>query len=321
MNEVSTQFLDEVIRALNYPLLKLGQAQVTLSSICVFIGLLVALFVVERLLRRHFLDRALQRTNLDPAARYTAGKLFEYGFLTVGVYISLQIVGIDLSSLALVAGAIGVGLGFGLQNVISNFVSGIILLFERTLKVGDFIELESKITGEVKEIKLRCTHINTNENIDILVPNSELVNKHVINWTLAEANRRIHVPYGVAYGSDKELVRQAGLEAADAVSFTIKDQEKRRPQVWFKGFGASSLDFELVVWVNQDAVKRPGAVQAAYLWELHTALYKYGVEIPFPQNDLHLRSVFGLKDEVARRWIEERFPGGAPRPDDASGAS
>lgn len=307
MDEVTRQFLEDATRILNYPLVKLGQTQLTLSSICVFLGLLLGVIVLERILRRQFLLRVLKRTRLDDAAQYTVGKIFGYGFVAVGCYVALQVVGIDLSSLALVAGAIGVGLGFGLQNVISNFVSGIILLCERTLKVGDFIELESGITGEVKEIKLRCTHINTNENIDILVPNAELVNKHVINWTLTEANRRIHVPFGVAYGSDKELVRKAGLEAADAVKFTIKDQDKRRPQVWFKAFGSSSLDFELVVWVNQDAVKRPGAVQAAYLWEIHTALGRHDIEVPFPQNDLHLRSLFGLKDEAGRRWLEEQL--------------
>jgi small-conductance mechanosensitive channel len=117
----------------------------------------------------------------------------------------------------------------------------------------------------------------------------------------------VRVPFGVAYGTDKELVRTAVLAAADRVKFTVKDDPKRGPQVWFVKFGDSSLNFELVVWIGPDAVKRPSAVQAAYLWEIHTALYSNQIVIPFPQNDLHLRSFFGMPDAEAKRWFEERF--------------
>ena len=183
--------------------------------------------------------------------------------------------------------------------MISNFVAGLIILFEKSLKVGDFVELESGVTGEVKEINMRSTLITTNHNIDILVPNSEFVGGRVINWTLREAYRRTHVPFGVAYGTDKELVRKAALEAADNVQWTLTTSKARKPQVWFVEFGDSSLNFELVVWLTPDAVKRPGAVMAAYLWEIETKLNEYGIEVPFPQRDLHLRSAFGMKDDAA----------------------
>jgi small-conductance mechanosensitive channel len=303
MNEIAGRIFGTLERVMNYPLFKLGQTQVTAASILIFLLMVTAVIVIERLVRRRFMVWAMRRAHLQESAQYTVEKVFGYLFIIVGVYISLQMVGFDLSSLAVIAAAVGVGLGFGLQSVINNFVSGLIILFERNLKIGDFIELESGITGEVKEVNLRCTHINTNDNIDVLVPNSELVNKHVINWTLKEANRRVRVPFGVSYGSDKLIVRKAGLEAAARVQFTITDQDRRAPQVWFKGFGASSLDFELVVWVNQDAVKRPSAVQAAYLWELHTALADNKIEVPFPQNDVHLRSFFGLREKEAMEWI------------------
>ncbi len=132
--------------------------------------------------------------------------------------------------------------------------------------------------------------ITTNDNIDIVVPNSVFVNGHVMNWTMRDVYRRIHVPFGVAYGSDKELVRKAVLEAVDSVSHTLSGDDARKPKVWLTGFGDSSLDFELIVWLTSDAVKRPGAVQADYLWAIETALGKYGIEIPFPQRDLHVRS-------------------------------
>lgn len=294
-------------KIMNYPLFKLGNTEFTLASIITFLLLLTLVIVLVSVAKRILISRLLRKTRMDEAMQYAFVKITGYALTLLGLYIALGIVGIDLSSLALVAGAIGVGLGFGLQNIISNFVSGVIILFERCLKVGDFVELESGVTGEVKEINMRSTLINTNDNIDILVPNSEFVNGRVINWTLREASRRIHVPFGVAYGTDKELVRQAGLEAAEKVPFAVLDQENRKPQVWFTGFGSSSLDYELVVWIGPNSVKRPGAVQAAFLWEIHTALYKHGLEIPFPQNDLHLRSIAGMKDEEMRKWMEERF--------------
>ncbi|MDQ2694607.1 MAG: mechanosensitive ion channel [Pseudomonadota bacterium] len=197
--------------------------------------------------------------------------------------------GIDFTNFALLAGAFAIGIGFGLQSIVSNFVSGLILLFERSLKVGDFVELSSGINGEVRAINVRSTVINTNDNVDIVVPNSNFIDHDVINWTLLEAYRRIHVPFKVAYGTDKELVRKAALEAADKLPHTLKSMN---PGVWLVKFGDSSLDFELVVWITPKAVKRPGAVFAAYLWEIETALRKYGIEIPFPQRELRLRSGF-----------------------------
>ena len=302
-------FFQSLGQILNFTLFKLGQTEITPATLLTFLILCAGIVGLERVVRKHLMRRVLSRTGLDASLQYSVSRVIGYLILILGFYIALLVVGVDLGSLAVVAGAFGVGLGFGLQNVISNFVSGIIILFERSLKVGDFVELESGVAGEVQEINMRSTWIVTNDNIDILVPNSEFVNGRVINWTLKEACRRVRVPFGVAYGADKELVRQAGLEAADRVPHTVKDDPKRRPQVWFVRFGNSSLDFELVVWIGPDAVKRPASVQAAYLWEIHTSLYAHQIEIPFPQNDLHLRSFFGLKDQEAKRWFEQRFGG------------
>ena len=145
-----------------------------------------------------------------------------------------------------------------------------------------------------------------------MVPNSEFVNGRVTNWTMREAHRRVHIPFGVAYGTDKELVRKAALEAASDVPVTLKSNSLRQPQLWFVEFGDSSLNFELVVWLNPEAVKSPGAVHAKYLWEIDDKLRKYGIEVPFPQRDLHLRTVFGKNTEdslsLTRPSVEPASP-------------
>ena len=143
--------------------------------------------------------------------------------------------------------------------------------------------------GRVNEINMRYTRITTNDQVDIIVPNSEFINGRVINWTLGNLNRRMHIPFGVAYGTDKELVRQCALNAAHTIKYTIEDSQKKT-DVWLINFGDNSLDFELVVWVGPEGVRAPAHVHAQYLWEIETELAKAGIEIPFPQRDLHVRS-------------------------------
>ncbi len=143
----------------------------------------------------------------------------------------------------------------------------------------------------------------TNDNIDILVPNSEFTTCRVVNWTHREVSRRMRVPFGVAYRTDKEVVKRAALEAAAELPFTLALEGPRRPQVWLVGFGESSLNFELVVWLGAEATKRPAAVLAAYNWALHSALERHDIEIPFPQQDLNVRRLFGLEEADARRAL------------------
>ncbi|MDH5512048.1 MAG: mechanosensitive ion channel [Gammaproteobacteria bacterium] len=294
-------------------LFTVGNTPVNTAGLLRVVLILVAAWWLSKA-ARHALARVAKRwPGMNPASVYALGRVIHYTALVLGLLIGLSTIGIDFSNLALLFGALGVGIGFGLQNMVSNFVSGLIILFEKSLKVGDFVELESGVTGEVREINMRSTRITTNDNIDILVPNSEFVNGRVVNWTLDEAFRRIHVPFGVAYGSDKEKVRKAGLEAANRVPFTLHGVEGRAPQVWFVKFGDSSLDFELVVWITPEAVKRPSRVLAEYLWEIHTSLAEHQLEVPFPQRDVHFRSAFGLKDELARQWLDQSRAGPAPR--------
>jgi small-conductance mechanosensitive channel len=305
----------------NASLFEINETPVTLFGIFRVVIIFVVAIWVSKLIR-HTLEQFMSRgSTMSRSSVYMLGRIFHYIILIAAVLVSLSSLGLDFTKLAFIAGALGVGIGFGLQAIFSNFVSGIIVLFERSLKVGDYVELESGVTGEVREINIRSTLITTNDNVDILVPNSEFVNGRVINWTLRDAHRRARVPFGVAYGTDKELVRKAGLEAADNVKYTLHDVPNRGPQVWLTGFGDSSLNFELVVWLTADAVVRPGAVNAAYTWEIETALGKYGIEIPFPQRDLNVRSFFGRKDGEGLKWFDEACDGNADTPSGGAGAN
>ena len=195
-----------------------------------------------------------------------------------------------MGKIALVAGALGIGVGLGLQELVKNFVAGIVILLEKSLKVGDFIQLDADVFGVVKEINFRSTLIRTNDNVDILVPNAELMTNRVINWTLEEARARFRIPFSVAYGSDKELVKKAVLEAAESVGHTL-NEKGFTPTVWFTSFGDSSLDFLLGVWVDYDAVIRPTALKSEYLWAIDDAFRKYNIEIPFPQRDVYIKKL------------------------------
>ncbi|MEI7035554.1 mechanosensitive ion channel family protein [Fulvimonas yonginensis] len=289
-----------------------GGIRLTVGSL---LGALLVLmvFLVGSVLLRRLLNRYGQSHHgINQSSLYTVQRLLHYVMLVIGVLWALSVAGVPVAKMTVFAGAIGVGLGFGLQAIFNNFVSGLILLFERSLKVGDFVELASGVHGTVRDIYIRATRISTNDNIDILVPNSEFVSGRVVNWTLREVARRQKIPFGVAYGTDKELVKKAALEAAAAVPFTLCQDGPRGPQVWLTGFGESSLDFQLVVWLTAEATRRPGSVAAAYNWALHTALEKYGIEIPFPQRDLHVKS-----------WPDSRVAASAPahpqQPPDPSG--
>lgn len=268
-----------------------------LGAILLFIGFVVFSAIVKRALRRY----AKRNHTVNQSTLYTVERLLHYVLLVIGLLWALQLAGIPMAKLTVFAGALGVGLGFGLQAIFNNFISGLILLFDRSLKVGDFVELSHGAHGHVREIRIRATLISTNDNIDILVPNAEFVTGRVVNWTLREAARRQRIPFRVAYGTDKELVKKAALEAAAAVPFTLTTQGDRAPQAWLTSFGDSSLNFELVVWLNAEATRRVGAVVAAYNWALHSELEKHGIEIPLPQRDLHVRS-----------WSPPESTGGEP---------
>ncbi len=271
-------------------LFSVGGTPVTGNDIMRVLVILFVAWLLSRGARLAFRRMSQRESPSMQASMYTVGRLTHYTIIILAVFIALSSIGLDFSNLALVAGALSVGIGFGLQSIVSNFVSGLIILFEHTLRVGDYIELDTGLTGTVKSINVRSTLINTNDNIDIVVPNSEFVTSRLTNWTLGERILRVRIPFGVAYGSDKDLVKKAAIEAADEVPYTLTHMKGREPDVWLVEYGDNSLNFLLLVWVNRQGARRPTRTRAAYLWALETKLSEYGIEIPFPQRDLHLRS-------------------------------
>lgn len=284
------RLLDPAVGVLDSVAINIGQSR--LSLYLVIKGLIFASLLIwlASTLSRVVSGKITNSATMSPSVQTLISQTVRLVLLFGAIVIALSTIGFDLTLLTVFSGAIGVGIGFGLQSVFSNLVAGIILLSERSIRVGDFIELNDGIQGTVREITIRSTLVTTNDNIDVLVPNAEFITKQMTNWTLRDALRRFRIPFGVAYGSDKDIVRKAGLEAAENVPHTLVGVPGRAPQVWLANFGDSALNFELVVWLKPDSVKRPGAVIAAYNWELETALKKYGLEIPFPQRDLHIRS-------------------------------
>ncbi len=267
-----------------------GESRLTLFLVVKGAALAVLFIWVASVVAGLIQGSLARSSRFTPSVQALVSQGARLTLLFVAVMMALNAIGIDLTALAVFSGAIGVGIGFGLQSIFSNLMAGIIILMEKSIKVGDFVEFENGLVGEVREINVRATLVTTNDNVDILVPNSEFINNRVTNWTLREGYRRLRVPFGVAYGTDKDLVKKAALEASESVPHMLTDVSGRDPQVWLVGFGDSSLDFELVVWLRPESVKRPGAVMAAYNWAIESALHKYGIEIPFPQRDLHFRS-------------------------------
>ena len=282
----------------SFELLKLGKASVTVGSLAAGLLIVLAALFAARLTSAG-LRKLRARAGGNAASLYIVEKVASYSLVVVGVMAGLSTMGVNLTSLTVFAGALGVGVGLGLQGVIKDFASGVSLVFERLVVVGDFVELPNGGRGVVHEIGPRATRIRTNDSTDIIVPNSVLVNDQVINWTLRGTNRRIRVPFVTAFGADKDKVREAVLKAAKAAPFTSPDDATRRAQVWLVGYGESSLKFELVVWPTVEAVRRPAAIFAAYTWLIDDALREAGVEIPYPQRDIRLRGLFGEEGEEA----------------------
>jgi small-conductance mechanosensitive channel len=272
----------------DYQLFTIAQNPITLRLIARMAFVLVCAWLLS-VLTRAFLRRLVRREHASESSMYNLSRVLHYTYIGVALIVVLSMLGLDTSKLALVAGALSVGIGFGLQAIFSNFISGLILLFERPLKVGDLVELESGVFGRIRDINVRSTRITTRDNVDILVPNTEFVAGRVINHTLDDPVRRIHVSFGVSYASDPDLVREAALEAASRVNITHTDW-KRKTEVWLMEFGDSALNFKLVVWVNSNMVTSLGDSYALYNLELLREFREKGIEVPFPQRDLHLRS-------------------------------
>ena len=269
-------------------------ASVTIGSILLLLILFASVIIIERIVQKQLIRRFLSRTKLQSSLQFGLSRIIGYTLIAVGFYVAFQLVGVDLSSLAIIAASVGVGVGFGLQNIINNFVSGIIILAERPISIGDRIEVAG-VAGRVTKIQLRSTTVVTNDNITMIVPNADFISNTVTNWSHGDPKVRIRVPVGVAYGSDLKLLQQLLLEAAGEHPKALRDPS---PVVLFNEFGDSSLNFELGVW-TQEMTAAPIHFTSEMNFIIEQKLRENDIEIPFPQRDLHVRSGLPAAAEVS----------------------
>jgi small-conductance mechanosensitive channel len=242
---------------------------------------IIAFLIISRVLRKILKRRILPRFKLAEGAQFVILRLIHYVLVVIGLLLAINLVGIQMTSLAVIFGLLGVGIAFGLQNITSNFVSGLILLFERPVSVGDYIEVGGAM-GRVQSINMRSTTVITRDNITLIVPNSSFIADTVTNWSVGDPKIRINVPVGVAYGSDTELVKRLLLEVAENHPDVLKDP---KPDVLFREFADSSLNFDLRIWILNPMGRFKTISDVNYA--VDAAFREHGVTIPFPQRDVH----------------------------------
>ena len=260
---------------------------VSLSLVQIFllVALLIAVFWFSSRTKGFLFNRFLVESGLDRSLQYAIAQIVSNLVLVIGIFVVLENTGIHLGALTVFAGAVGVGVGFGLQNIASNFISGLVILAERPITIGDRVEVAG-IVGQVQQIRARSTVVVTNDNIATIVPNTKFIDSPVTNWTYGDPRVRFRIPVGVAYGSDVAKVTEALIAAGTEDPHTLKDPA---PSVFFEGFGDSALNFELVVW-SSEMSHRPRRFRSDLNFSIERKLREAGIEIPFPQRDLHIRS-------------------------------
>jgi small-conductance mechanosensitive channel len=284
LKEILRDYLDPIFNILNYPIFKLGETSITPLNIIYLILLTIALFWISNKLKNLLIVRVLGRTHLDLGAQQAIGTITRYLLLLIGFLVILQTVGINLTTLNVLAGAVGIGVGFGLQNIASNFISGLIILFERPVKVGDRIEVNN-VNGRVMAIGARSTRIKTNDNITIIVPNSKFIEENVVNWSFENNVVRFRVPIGVAYDSDLVLVKKLLLEIAKQNEDVLNEPAS---SVLLTKFNDSSIDLELRVWTKAK-LQRKGAFISDLNFAIWEKFRENNIEIPFPQSDITIK--------------------------------
>ncbi|MEL6159523.1 MAG: mechanosensitive ion channel domain-containing protein [Cyanobacteria bacterium J06623_5] len=291
----------------------LAGSDLTLAALLWMVACLAMVWLAARLVAELVKRLIFKPMRLNRGRREAAATLLTYVLVALGALSVFQAFQIDLASLTLIAGTVGIGIGIGLQALASHFVSGLILLFEQPIKVGDFIEVDG-LMGTVEKISARSTIVRTLDRVSVIVPNSRFIDNNVVNWSYEDPRSRLHIPVGVAYGSDMMIVTEALLAAARRESRVLRQPS---PKVWFTGFGDSSLDFELLVWIDNPIETAP--IRSALNYAMEAELKLRRVEIPFPQTDLHIKDIDRLQsllrpDAIAPSTaaVAQTLPAAAP---------
>ncbi len=279
--------IDWIKQAWSAELFKLGTVVFSTYTLFFLLVSFTLLFYTTSKISKLLKRKVFPRYGMEPGMSHSIATIVRYVLITIGVFLIFQSTGINLSSLGLLFGALGIGIGFGLQNITNNLISGIIILFERPVKVGDRIEV-GEVIGNIQKISARSTTVITNDNIAIIVPNSEFISSTVINWSHNDRNVRFNFPVGVSYNEDPAKIKKLLLEVAHANSGVLKNPP---PDVLFDAFGDSSLDFILRIWTSKYS-DTPFVLKSQLYYSIFEKFKQHGVEIPFPQRDLHLKSGF-----------------------------
>jgi len=281
---VSESLYNGILSIFTYKI-SIGSASFSLDDFVIFFVVIYASIVLSKLIRIVLQEDVLNRLSLSKGLPNTIAMLVRYSLITAGFILAISAAGIPVDKLTIIIGAMSVGIGFGLQNIFNNLVSGLILLFERPIQLGDTVQV-GQLTGNVQTIGLRSSNIKTFDGAEVIVPNGQLISNEVINWTLSDQKRRIEIIVGVTYNSDPPMVRdllnQILVNHPDVLMEPL-------PAVFFNGFGESSLDFVLLFWIGDYNNGR--RIKSEVLFSIFEMLKANNIEIPFPQRDLHLRSV------------------------------
>lgn len=268
---------------MSYPVIPTATRPITVATLIVVSALVAVSFSISGRIQALMQRRLFPRLHLDAGLEFSTLRFAHYAIISVGLMIGLKILSVDLTGLAVVAGILSVGIGFGLQNVASNFISGIILLIERPITVGDHVTV-GDTNGEVRAINMRSTEIVTTDNITVIVPNSEFVSGRVVNWSHGDPRMRVHVAVGVSYDADVEQVTRVLRDVAGRVDRVLPTPP---PEVRFVRFGDSSLDFELLVWIANP--RDEDIVASGLRYAIRAALLEANIDIPFPRRDVTVR--------------------------------
>jgi len=279
-----TNVYEQILKWMNLPLIHVGSSPVTLSGMLTAVIVFTVFLFFSGMVQKVLLRRVAAHLKMESGMTYALTRVVHYTMVVFGAVLAAQCVGLNLGAFGVMFGFLSVGIGFGLQNVTSNFIAGLILLLERPINVGDMVSVEGHI-GKVLQINIRTTVIETFDRVSIIVPNSKFIEGHVINWSHGDPKVRVHCPVGVAYGSDLKKVKEVLLRLAAEHPDVIKDPAS---DVLFLKFGDSSLDLDLVVWTATP--DNQGRIRNQLNYAIYEAFTKEGIQIPFPQRDLHLKT-------------------------------
>jgi small-conductance mechanosensitive channel len=295
--ELSRKITSTIVGSLVSKLIPLGDTSYSVLDLFILFGLFTGVVVLAGTAKKVLRSRVLRLTGLSRGAQETVAQVVTYGMIFLGTIVVLQLWGLDLSSLTIFASVLGVGIGLGLQGIAKEFISGLVIIFERPIRVGDFVNV-GELIGTVERISVRSTEIRTLDEVSIIIPNSRFLEGEVVNWTHHSPVSRLTVPVSVAYGSNLSMVRSALITAAKEHPDVLSEPA---PRVFFKGFGDNSLDFNLLIWICEPP--KQFRIKSDLYFRIEAILRHRKIEIPFPQRDLHVRSG-SLPLEISPQLVE-----------------